>query len=199
VALSLVTGPTLEPVTLEEAQTYLRFSSTDMQELRMLGILIASARAAAETITRRALLPQTWDLLRDVFPRWEMVVPKSALRSITSISYVDSNGVTQIMAPSDYLVDVRSEPGRVTPAYGSVWPVTRWQTNAVTVRFVCGYADVASVPACVKNWMLLRLATLWENRSQLVIDARSLVELPPAWVDGLLDPVRIEDFSWAVE
>ncbi len=126
-------------------------------------------------------------------------MPKAALRSVASIGYVDSNGAAQVMAPADYLVDIKSEPGRITPAYGLVWPVTRWQTGAVTVRFVAGYADVASVPACVKNWMLLRIRTLWDNRAQLVVDARGLVELPAAFVDGLLDPVRIDDFSWAVE
>jgi uncharacterized phiE125 gp8 family phage protein len=165
----------------------------------LLAILIPSARNAAETITRRALLPQTWDLVLDRFPQWELIVPKPTLQSITSISYVDTLGVTQTLAASEYLVDVKSEPGRITPAFGKVWPSTRWQTGAVTVRFVAGYADVASVPACVKNWMLLRIRTLWDNRKQLVIDSSGLVELPASFVDGLLDAVRVDDFSWAVE
>jgi uncharacterized phiE125 gp8 family phage protein len=166
----------------------------------LLGILIASARAAAETITRRALLPQTWDLVLDRFPAWEQVVPKATLRSITSIAYVDTNGTLQTLDPSAYLVDTSSEPGRITPAFGLVWPIARWQTGAVRIRFVAGYADAASVPACVKNWMLLRIRTLWDNRSQIVIDTRTtMVELAPSFVDGLLDPVRIDDFSWAVD
>jgi uncharacterized phiE125 gp8 family phage protein len=166
----------------------------------ILAILIASARAAGETITRRALMPQTWDLVLDRFPAWELSVPKPTLQSITSITYVDTNGAPQVLDPAAYLADPKSEPGRITPAYGLVWPIARWQTGAVTVRFVAGYADAASVPACIKSWMLLRIATLWENRSQLVIDTRTtMVELPTAFVDALLDPVRMDDFSWAVD
>lgn len=197
-ALAVVTAPTAEPVSLAEAEDYVRLDDSSGDPL--LSILIASARAQAETLVRRALMPQTWDLVLDRFPRWELIVPKPPLRSVTSISYVDTNGVTQVMAASDYRVDIATEPGRLTPAFGLVWPVARWQTGAVTVRFVAGYADATAVPACVKNWMLLRIKTLWENRDQLVVDSRvNLVALPPAFVDGLLDPVRVDDFNWAVE
>jgi uncharacterized phiE125 gp8 family phage protein len=205
-ALSLVTGPTVEPVSMGEAQAYLRLDEdADGAPIEaaadlLLPILIASTRAAAETITRRALMPQTWDLTLDRFPQWELVVPKSSLRSVTSISYVDSNGAPQVLDPAAYLVDSKSEPGRITPAFGLVWPITRWQTGAVTVRFVAGYADAASVPPCVKSWMLLRISTLWENRSEIVIENRiTLVEIPASFVDGMLDPVRVDDFSWAVD
>lgn len=173
---------------------------TNTTDDMLLGLLITSARTAAESRTRRALLPQTWDLVLDRFPAWELSVPKAPLQSITSITYVDTNGVTQTMDPADYRVDAKSEPGRITPAFGKVWPIARWQTGAVTIRFVCGYADAAGVPACVKNWMLVRLQTLWDNRSEIVIDQRTnLVQLPSSFVDGLLDPVRIDDFAWAVD
>lgn len=166
----------------------------------LLTLLLASARAKAETICRRALMPQTWDLVLDRFPAWELHVPKPSLQSITSISYVDADGVTQVLASSEYLADTKSEPGRVTPAWGKVWPVTRYQTGAVTVRFVCGYADAASVPSCIKEWMLLRIFTAWENRNQIVIDTRTtMVQLPDSYVDGMLDPARVDDFSWAID
>jgi uncharacterized phiE125 gp8 family phage protein len=166
----------------------------------LLAILLASARQYGETLTRRAFMPQTWDLVLDNFPGRELTIPKPPLQSVTSIGYVDSNGVAQVLDPSQYQVDAKSEPGRITPAFGLVWPVTRWQMNAVTVRIVNGYADAASVPECVKNWLLLRTRTLWENRAELVIDTRTMmVQIPPSYVDGLLDPVRVDDFSWAVE
>jgi len=95
-------------------------------------------------------------------------------------------------------VGASSEPARITPAFGLIWPVTRWQMNAVRVRFVAGYGNASAVPQGIKTWMLMRIATLWENRTELVIDSRiSLVELPSEFVDGLLDPYRVDDFSWA--
>lgn len=136
----------------------------------------------------------------DRFPPWEISVPKPTLQSVTSITYVDTDGATQTLPPSAYLVDSKSEPGRITPAYGLVWPTTRWQTGAVTIRFVAGYADSASVPACIKQWMLVRLGTLWLNRAEIVVDARvTLVEVPAHFIDRILDSVRVADYGWACE
>lgn len=164
----------------------------------LLNMLIKSARSAAETITRRALITQTWDLVLDLFTGWEITIPKPTLQSITSITYTDTNGAPQVVDPSVYLVDALSEPARITPAFGLIWPVTRWQMNAVKVRFIAGYGDASAVPDGIKHWMLMRISTLWENRTELMIDTRiTMVELPPDFVDGLLDPYRVEDFSWA--
>jgi len=171
-------------------------SSTDDP---LLTALITSARVAAETMTNRALVTQTWDLVLDRFPGWEMHIPKAPLQSVSSISYVDSNGVTQTLAATDYQVDPKSEPGRITPAYGQVWPSARGQMNAVTMRFVAGYGAAADVPRGIKDWMLLRITTLWENPAAIVLDARGLVELPERFIDGLLDPYRCESFNWVGE
>lgn len=171
-------------------------NTTDDPQLAM---LVASVRLAVETLTRRALVTQTWDLFLDRFPCWDLSIGKSKLQSVTEISYVDSNGVTQVLGDTDYLVDPHSEPGRVTPAFGKVWPSTRWQTNAVRVRFVAGYGPASAVPDGLKVWMLMRIATLWENRAEFVIDARGLVQVPESFTDGLLDPFKVDDFTWACE
>ena len=171
-------------------------NSTDDPLLLM---LIAASRRAVETLTRRALITQTWDLYLDSFPGWELTLPKPMIQSVTSISYVDTNGVTQTLDPATYQVDLVSEPGRITPAYGLAWPWTRWQMNAVKVRYVCGYGAAVDVPQGIKAWMLMHLATLYENREALIIDQRAaLVEMPNEFVDGLLDPYRVDNFSWAV-
>lgn len=162
-------------------------------------MLIASACRAAETLTRRALITQTWDLFLDSFPGWELTVPKPMLQSIDSISYVDTNGVQQTLDPTLYLVDTAGEPGRITPVYGRVWPWTRWQMNAVKIRYTCGYGDANAVPQGIKDWMLVRIATLLENPAAIVVDQRiAIAELPNEFVDGLLDPYRVDNFSWAV-
>lgn len=164
----------------------------------LISMFIKAARMAAERITRRALVTQTWDMFLTGFPGWEMYIPKPKTQSIVSISYVDSNGVTQTLAIDQYLVDTKSEPARITPAFGLIWPVTRWQNNAVTVRFTSGYGVAADVPDGIKSWMLMRIKTLWDNRAQIVVDTRiTQVELPPEFVDGLLDDYTVSDFCWA--
>lgn len=173
-------------------------AATNTPDDLLLTMFIASARYAAETITRRALITQTLELTMDRLPGWELILPKPTIQSVTSISYVDTDGNTQVLNPSQYLVDLKSEPGRITPVFGLIWPVTRYQMNAVTVRYVAGYGNAAAVPDGIKNWMLMRIATLWENRQEVVIDTRiTMVELPEAFIDGLLDPYRIDNFCWA--
>lgn len=173
----------------------------------LLGLFIASARAAAETELHRHLVTQTLDLYLDYFPgadpRWwdarqrkwfygdDYEIRLPPLQSVTSITYVDTDGATQTLAASQYLVDAKSQPARIRPAYGLSWPSAREQANAVIVRFVAGYGAAAAVPACIKNWMLVRVKTLWENRDQIVVGTNGLVQIPPAFIDSMLDSERI--------
>lgn len=197
-ALKLITAPEDEPITVATAKNFCKVDYTDDDEL--FSILITGARIAAEGIMNRALLTQTWDLSLDRFPGWEQYIPNPALQSITSIKYVDTNGVLQTLAADQYLVDNASEPGRVTPAFGLIWPPTRYQTNAVTIRFVCGYGEVEDVPAGITNWMLMRIKTLYDNRSQIEVDTRiTQVVLPPEFIDGLLNDYSVDSFCWALE
>lgn len=174
-----------------------------------LGMLISAARQAAETELHRALITQTLDLYLDYFPGqepyWPDLYRRSAfdghefeirapsIKSVTSIVYVDTEGVQQTLAADQYQVDAKSQPARIAPAYGIFWPVTRQQNNAVTVRFVDGYGTAADVPARVKQWMLMYIRTAWEPqyRAALVAGERGFSEIPTAHFDGLLDGERI--------
>lgn len=167
----------------------------------LLNLLIASARAAAETELHRYLVTQTLDAYLDHFPRYpnprfcdfgtkyDITLPP--LQSVSSITYVDTDGVTQTLAADQYLVDVKSAPARIAPAYGVSWPSTREQNNAVIIRFVAGYGAASAVPQCIKNWMLMRIRTLWANRGQIVVGTNGLVEIPQSFVDSLLDSERV--------
>lgn len=166
--------------------------STNTTEDPLLGILIASARAAAEQELRRYLVTQTLDAYLDAFPcepAYEIRLPP--LQSVSSITYLDSAGDSQILAADQYVVDAKSKPARITPAYGATWPATREQVNAVVVRFVAGYGAASAVPQCVKNWILMTVSTLWRNRDRLVVGPGGLIEIPTSFVDSLLDPERV--------
>lgn len=154
----------------------------------LLSALIKTARMAAEQETRRYLVTQTLDRVLD---RFSHVITLPPCQSVTSITYVDQDGITQTLAADQYQVDVSGEPARITPAYGLVWPSPRCQPNAVTVRFVAGYGASAAVPDGIKQWMLMRISTLYENRAEMTVDARGMVQIPPSFIDGLLDPYRV--------
>lgn len=158
----------------------------------LLNMLIQAARQHAETYLKRALITQTVDLHLDCFPCWEIKLPP--LQSVSAITYFDTNGVEQTLAADQYLVDSTTQPARITPAFGLVWPVTQYRNNAVKIRFVAGYGAASAVPACVKNWMLVRIKTLWDGRDQLTKQLGMPV-FEPAWVDTLLDPEVVRSYS----
>lgn len=184
-ALKLFTPPAEEPVTLAEAKLHLR--ETESARDALIQSLIAGATDFSERETGRRWITQTWDLFLDAFPAWGIEIPYPPLASLTSIKYVDSAGVEQTLASADYLVDVKSEPGRVTPAYGKTWPSIRSQMNAVTVRFVCGYGLHAAVPERARTAQLLHVEA-HHNR-----DDKQMQTLIEAAIN-LLRPLRLKRF-----
>lgn len=165
--------------------------STNTTADPLLSTLIRSARELAEQELGRYLITQTLDAYLDEFPcgaDGEIRLPP--LQSVTSIVYTDDNGDEQTLDASLYRVDAVSIPARIHPAYGTTWPTTRRQSNAVRVRFVGGYGLAAAVPRCVKIWMGVAIKAGWDNRDKFAIGG-ALVQLPNEYVNGLLDPERV--------
>lgn len=158
-----------------------------------LSALISAARAEVEGELHRYLVTQTIDAYFDSFPCGGFRLPP--LQSVVSITYIDASGDEQTLAADQYKVDSASKPARIKPAYGVTWPSTRCEDNAVKVRFVAGYGAASAVPKSIKQWMLLRIATLWKNRATQVIDGRTLISLPPTFSSGLLDAERVWGLS----
>jgi len=146
--LKLITAPAEEPISIAEAKGHLRETSTG-QDALIQGLIIA-AREYAETYTRRRFITQTWELLRDCFPAFGIEMPNAPLLSVVSITYLDTAGQAQVLDQSAYLVDIKTVPGRISPAYGEVWPPTIAQMNAVTIQFTAGYGAAAAVPQGIK-------------------------------------------------
>ncbi len=167
-ALVLYSAPAQEPVSLDEAKAHLRLSGD--ADNAFLTRAVQAAREYLEGICWRAFINQTWDLVCDEFPEDTLELAKGRLSSVTSVTYVDTAGATQTLATTEYQVDTKREPGRIAPAYEKSWPSTRAQFNAVTVRFVAGYgASPESVPAAIRQAILILVAAMYENREPEVI------------------------------
>lgn len=195
-SLSLVTGATLLPHTIDEIKAHARVEDDQVDED---GLLMTYYRAALahlegeDGILGRALLTQTWDLRMDRFP-WSdsmpILVPLSPLASVTSITYTDTDGTSQTWAASKYDVDANSEPGRIVPSYGESYPATRDEIDAVTVRFVAGYgAARASVPEPIRLALLALTAHWYEERVPIITG--TIVSRTPFHVDQLVAPYRV--------
>lgn len=195
-ALSLVTAPATEPLSLAEAKAQLRVDTDDENDLIL--TLIGAAREYGETFTHRAFITQTWDLQLDGFPfqvldtnsaTGAIVIPKPPCTSVTSITYVDMQGVTQTWDPTLWTLDnpqgPKARPARIVPAYFQIYPVTRWVPNAATVRFKAGYGDASTVPFAIKAAMKLLIGNWWVNREAGQI-VRGSADVLPFGVDPLL-------------
>lgn len=202
----LVTPPSAEPISLSDARAHMRVTDSDTTQDALISASIVAARQYAETVTQRQLVTATWKLVLDAFPGPTLIgvpagVPyslpahaillnKSPVQSVTSVEYLDMAGNWQTMPSTDYTVETSSEPARITPVFGKIWPVTLPQIGAVRVTFVAGYGNAAAVPESFKAWIKIRVGSLYENREEVALLNRGQIkELP--FVDGLLDPFRV--------
>ena len=186
----VVTAPAVEPITLAQAKAHLRVDDTSSDDL--ITALIVAARQYAEKYTNRAFITQT---LRAYFDKFTPVIrlPRPVLQSVTSVKYIDTNGTEQTVSSSLYKVDVASEPSRVVPVFGEVWPSARYEINAVYVEYDAGYGDAGTdVPQDIKQAMYLHIGHMFENREETTPVA--ITELPMAY-SALLSTYRLPSFE----
>lgn len=158
-------APDTLPLTVDDLRFDLRLVGTT-QDADIEGYIAdATGRLDGKDGTLgRALVEQSWELLLDRFPcASEIPIPLPPLRSVTSITYVDTDGATQTLATTVYAVDTASEPGVVSLKYGQTWPSTLCQRNAVTIAFTCGYGLSDDVPDPLKSAIKLMVKDRYDQ------------------------------------
>lgn len=199
-SVRIITEPEAEPVTLAEAIDWTRADDGSAATDAALTMLIGAMRRYAENLTGRAFVQRGLQL---VLPCWEyrIELPYPPLVSVESVTYVDTSGNVQTLDAALYVVHNWREPGIIVPEFSSVWPATRAVEDAVRVNYTAGYAPVGSptdpasgVPDNLKLWMHARIATLYNQRDQLM-NANS-VAIPRDFADGLLDDLVIGSRLW---
>lgn len=112
-------------------------------------------------------------------------LPRAPLISVTSVKYYGTDDTEYTLSSDDYLVDTATDPGRVVLDYGVVLPTTILrEARAVVVQYVAGYGDADSVPAFIKDAIMMYCAWRYENRTG------EAGALPTAFY-SLLEPERI--------
>lgn len=179
--IKVITPPTVEPVTVAEVKAHAVISHSSDDTL--LGMMISAARAHAEWITGRRLAETALECVLVAFPD-EIVLHGAPITSITSLKYLDEDGVEQTMDAADYATSLDGMVGRIAPV--DEWPETSTTAlEAVRVRYAAGFTP-STIPPDVKMWMLVRVATLYAQRETMVVGG-NITELGRNFVDGLLD------------
>lgn len=184
--LITITPPSVEPVTLDDVKSAARIDTESFDD-QLERYIIPAIRADAEHRLGRRLITQTVELVLDAFPAGEIDLRLPDVQSITSIKYLDTSGVQQTVASTDYSLDGDSAPGRALLDTDARWPATAAVQNAVRVRFVVGYGAADSdVPANIRLWITALVVQAIDNPSGLNQEPLK----PMGYLDHLLDAER---------
>lgn len=167
-ALTLNTAPEAEPFTTAELKDWCRISTS--AEDAQIARLAKGCRRTIENMLGISLIDTIWDEYWDCFP-CEISPYRSPVSAIELFEYVDTAGNTQeLTAGTHYQSDLVSKPARIKPAYGTVWPSTRNQYNAVHLRYTAGFGDEATdIPEDIRDLFLLLFALAYEERLPLIM------------------------------
>ena len=168
-----------EPLSLEDAKAQLRVDGTTEDDL--VGDLIAVARAHVESRTGTRLVTQTVTVRTDDWNDLERL-PIGPVQSITSVSYVDTDGEAQTVSADVYEARLEGLEPSLATKYMQTWPQSR-SGSLVTVTAVVGYGAAGSQPPETIHAIRLILSDLYAHRETV----GEGVSLPvAASVDALL-------------
>ena len=186
-----------EPISLEDARKQCRVDtfeegsppeSVSDDDAWLTDIGIPGARQYCENELGVALCTRTMELATNAFPSGPINLPFGPVQSITSVTYLDSDGAEQILSAAGYEIDPYTVPARLMLTYGSTWPVARDFANSVKVRYVAGYnlngdsPNPYPLPPIIRSAMLVMLEFLYDNRdgsADIPPAVRSLLFLAP--------------------
>lgn len=179
--LTLGAGPVFEAVTTAEAKNHLRVDISDDDIL--IDDFVSMAREKFEEENGRTMCTTTWKMVLDAWPRKPYIMlPRPPLASVTSVSYIDSDGNTTVWNSANYIVETLRTPGRIHLAENATWPsATLRAASPITITYVAGWSDVADIPKRYKGAILLLAGQYYENRENIVIGGSGPKELPEAF------------------
>jgi uncharacterized phiE125 gp8 family phage protein len=191
-----------EPVTLAEQKVWMRFGlpTSDTSEDAMISAMIAGAREIAEEKCKRSFVNHTYEIVLDAFPceaTGSIKLPRPPISTtagdLTITYYNTTDGLTTTIPASAITVDYKSEPGRVHPSYGNEWPDDAIdRPDAITISYKAGNNSICPQP--VRDWIKMKAAGYYGQR-EAFITGTMMNPMGRDFVDGLLDPFRIIEFS----
>lgn len=164
-------------------------------------LLLAYQEAAvqkAEAFLGLSVALRTLEIALDSFPSGadlSIEMPQSPVVGVVSVSYLDTDDLTETMTEDAYTVDDYQLPNWLLPASGTSWPSAKSVVNAVKIRYRAGYSsegdadsDADALPGQIKAAILLMVDHLYRNRGASTDKPQT--ELPMG-VQSLLRPLRV--------
>jgi uncharacterized phiE125 gp8 family phage protein len=184
----LLSPPAIEPVSLAEAKAYLRVEHDDDDDV--IAALVAGARIHVEAQTRRALIAQSWRLIRDAWPdSGRIAITPSPLRELLAARVYRLDGTTQAIDVAAFAADMASAPAVLAFAAGAL-PAPGRAVGGIELDIEAGYGDAASdVPEPLRQAIRVLVAHWYENRG--LIGLGGPVAVLPYGAAALIQPYRV--------
>jgi len=179
--MHLLTAPTAEPVTLDEAKLAARIGGSTAFDALVPGLIVA-ARQLAEQQTGRQLMAQTW---RTELTDWPAADHVLHVHQATAAAVSYWNGSAWVtMAGGAFVAFALGNGTALAPALTTSWPTLGDIAGGPRVRIdlTAGATDAADVPECVKLYIKACVAYAIENPTD---------PAPPAGLAFLLDSARV--------
>ena len=165
-----------EPVTVAEAKAHTFIDHTDDDD--EITMLVAAARDHVERYCNLKLATQTVAAKCDDFGDLSYI-PFGPVQSITSIKYIDADGLEQTLDASVYELVADELCASIVRQYNKTWPARRGGTR-ITVTAVVGFLDI---PPAIRHALLLLVGSGFRDREAQEI-------MPMSTADALLSNFR---------
>jgi uncharacterized phiE125 gp8 family phage protein len=167
----ILVPPASEPLSLAEAKALLRVEQAD--DDAVIAALITAARGHVEALTRRALMLQTWRIVRDAWPPdGRVTLRRGPLRSVIAARVFDAAGVAHAIDVQRFVVDAAAE---LIASPGWALPVPGRGSGGIELDVELGYGALPSdVPAPLRQALRMILAHWYDNRGAVASGATLL-------------------------
>lgn len=207
---SLIEVPSNPAITLAYARDHIQALTT--LDDGLIEVWIAAATSYFEEQTGRPIITQVREAWLDSFPfvgaqgmAARIELPNPPLQEVLFVQYVNEDGdVVDFDDGTSPTVNLwtQSAPqgpyakrGIVEPLFGVTWPTARLQSNAVRIRYRCGYGDsMDDVPELVRG-IVCYLVGHFDTFRSAVVEARNgqILELPLG-VQQMMDGFKFSAF-----
>lgn len=162
--LSVVTPPTVYPVSVADVKLHARVSGT--AEDSLISHWIAAGTELAEAYLGTAYGLQTLEMALHDWPDGDLIpLPRTPVASVDSITYRPEGGEDTTLDPSAYRLSVSGWSPYIVLDAAQDWPaVVLDNFDAIKIRFEAGTA-AATAPACVQDAIYLYCTWRYENRT----------------------------------
>jgi uncharacterized phiE125 gp8 family phage protein len=165
---TLITAPASEPVTISDltGNEFLKsIDLTDPANIAMIESLIKSSRQLAEEHTGRAIITQTWELIDDC-AKCFYEFQKGNLTAVSSVKIVAEDSTETTEVSTKYSIST-GDYARLWLREGQSWTESERMYEKIKIRFVCGWANAATVPPAIKHAIMVAVAYFWTNRESV--------------------------------